>query len=412
MARRVRLREALVEAARRSIGALCGQGLVRAALAGSAQGPCAVWAVGKAAPAMARGAADALGKALASGLVIARAPMGGEWVPAPLALLEAAHPFPDERSVRAADTLLDAARALAPSERAILLLSGGASSLIGAPVEGLSLTALSAATRALLERGAPIGEINVVRRHLGRALGGRLAQACTGRLLVLAISDVAGDDLATIGSGPAAPDPSTREQALAIARRYALSAELQRALDSAGETPKPDDPIFSRVTSRVLAGPESLRATAAAELRALGFSVRVRERLVSGSVESFAAELGAVAGELAPGVALVAVGEPTVTVRGSGSGGRAQHLALLVARAIAGTDLLFLALGSDGSDGPGGAGAAAGAIVDGDSYCPESEQALADYDSHSHLAKRGCTIVTGPTGTNLTDQFILTRPLG
>ena len=409
MAQRVRLRAPLVEAARRAIAKLGGAPLVCAALAGEPPGPRVLWAAGKAAPAMARGAAEALGDDLIGGLVIARAPLAGETAPAPLQLFAAAHPFPDERSVRATDALLDAARRLGKNERAIFCLSGGASSLLGAPLSGLPVCALATATRALLDGGAPIGEINIVRRHLGRALGGRLAQASAGELEVLALSDVIGDDPAAIGSGPASPDPSTLDNARAIARQYRLSTEIEAALARAPETIKPGDPCFSRVRYRLLASPRTLLDAAAAEVGALGLQVAAREELVTGSVEIFAGELEARAAALAPGEAFVAVGEPTVRVRGDGKGGRAQHLALLVAGALAQSDRLFLALGSDGSDGPT---EAAGAIVDGDTYCPESEQALARFDAYSHLSERGCAIVTGPTGTNLTDLFVLARAPG
>jgi glycerate-2-kinase len=373
------------ELAIETVAALGGERLVRAAGVAADE----VWAVGKAACAMARGSG------CARGIVITKQAetVGGFQV------LEAGHPHPDERSVTATAILLARAREVAPGTRVLVCISGGTSALLGGPVAGVSLAEMRAVTRALLDGGAAIGEINTVRRHLGAALGGKLAAATRAELSVLALSDVVGDDPAAIGSGPASPDPTTLDDARVIASRFGLGDLLARA----PETPKtlPDIPY------RILASPLSLRDEAAR--RATDFTVRTRPSLVSGPVEAVAAELAALT--LAPGELWIAAGEPTVEVRGGGLGGRAQHLALLMARALAGRDdVSFVALGSDGSDGPT---TAAGAAVDGSTWERarglDPERALTNFDSHPLLDALGATLVTGPTGTNLTDLLLLGR---
>jgi glycerate 2-kinase len=439
MARRVTVAEQLGGAARAAIAACGGERLVADAIASaradasargsaSARGDASsrVWAVGKAACAMARGAAGALGDELAGGLVITKARdpahadamhagSTGAIEPRPrprprprLRVLEAAHPVPDERGVAATHALLAEAAQLAPDGRAWLLLSGGTSALLAGTVAGVTLDELRAATRALLAGGASIDEINVVRRHLGAALGGRLLAATRGAIDVLALSDVVGDDPAAIGSGPASADATTVDDARAIAARYGLEPL------AFAETLKPTDAAAARATFRVLASPAALAAAGADALRAAGFAPRMRATLVTGALDAFAAELAAHAAALAPGEAFVAAGEPTLIVRGAGAGGRAQHLAFLVARALRGrgADVGFVACGSDGTDGPT---SAAGAAVDGTTWDDclrrglEPDAALTRCDSHTLARAAGCVITTGPTGTNLTDLFLLAR---
>jgi glycerate 2-kinase len=378
----------LVTGARAAIAACDGGALVAEALRGPHWRYAWVWAVGKAARAMAR---DCGGALVVDGSV-------------------AGHPLPDERSVAAAEQLLAAARAVPSDERALLLLSGGASALVGAPVAGLTLDELQAATRALMHGAASIHEINVVRRHLTRLGGGKLAAACPGAIDVLALSDVAGDDPATIGSGPASPEPATRAEALALARRYGVPAAAVAALERADDNPRADDPAFARGSYRVLASPETLRAAAERALAAAGRRVRSWPTLVAGDVEDFAVDFAAAARTLAAGEALVAVGEPTVRVRGPGVGGRAQHLALAMVAPLNSTNLAFVALGSDGRDGPTDA---AGAFIDGRTLSRLAARgvdpvgALRRCDSHRALAAIDATIPRFDSGTNLTDLYIL-----
>ena len=232
-----------------------------------------------------------------------------------------------------------------------------------------------------------------MRRHLTRLGGGKLAAACAGAIDVLALSDVAGDDPATIGSGPASPEPATRAEAMAIARRYALPEAAHRALERVGENPRAGDAAFARGTYRVLASPETLRDAAARVMAAAGWRVTARPRLVDGDVEEVAADLGLEARRARARRGLVAVGEPTVRVRGDGSGGRAQHLALSMVAPLASTSVRMIALGSDGRDGPTDA---AGAIVDGGTLAKcaakgvDVAAALARFDSGGALAARRC----------------------
>lgn len=381
-------RVSLVEAAKAAIAACEGGALVAAALRGPHWRYCWIWAVGKAARAMSRDT-------------------GGGFV---VDTTRAGHPVPDARSVACAEQLLAAARAVPAEERALLLLSGGASALVGAPVDGLTLDELVAATRALLHGGASIHEINVVRRHLTRLGGGKLAAACPGAIDVLALSDVAGNDPATIGSGPASPEPASRAAALAVARRYGVPDAALRALERVDENPRADHAAFARGTYRVLASPETLRDAAESALAAAGRRVRTWPALVAGDVADFAVDLAAEARTLAPGEALVAVGEPTVRVRGPGTGGRAQHLALAMVAPLSSTPLTFVALGSDGRDGPT---EAAGAVVDGRTLGRmaargiDAADALARCDAHTALAAVGATVPRYDSGTNLTDLYIL-----
>jgi len=281
-----------------------------------------------------------------------------------------------------------------------------------ASTEGrLTLDELAAARRALLHGGASIHEINVVRRHLTRLGGGKLAAACPGAIDVLALSDVAGDDPATIGSGPASPEPSSRAEALGVARRYGLAEPAIAALERVGENPRAEHPAFSRGTYRVLASPETLRDEAVRVVGRAGRRVRAWPGLVAGDVEEFAVDLAAAARTLAPGDAIVAVGEPTVRVRNAGGlGGRAQHLALAMAAPLSSTRCTFVALGSDGLDGPTDA---AGGIVDGSTLSRlaargiDAAGALERCDSHRALAAVAASVPRWDTGTNLTDLYIL-----
>ncbi|HEX2573766.1 MAG TPA: DUF4147 domain-containing protein [Polyangia bacterium] len=401
-------------AARETLTRVGGAALVRAALAAEAHAVETVFVagVGKAVGAMAEGALAALGDRVRLGVLIGKHPHEG------LPVHLAGHPVPDERGVAATGALLRWLGERAPTDEVVLLLSGGASALLAAPVVGVPLASLQAATARLLAEGAAIAEINTVRRHLGQALGGRMAAATRAAVQTLVLSDVIGDDPAAIGSGPVSADPTSFMDALAIARRHGLDeavcAYLERgARGEVEETLKPGDPRLGRVRYRILANPITLRDTAQAVLQAGGWSVTAEPTLAAGDVLELAARYAEEARSLAPGSALLSVGEPTVVVRGGGRGGRAQHLALAVARGIAGSGARFLALGSDGSDGPT---EAAGALVDGATwararvlgYDPEAH--LDRSDSHPLLDALGALVRTGPTGTNLLDLHVRLGP--
>jgi glycerate 2-kinase len=401
-------------AARDTLARVGGAALVRAALAVEAPAAETVWVAGagKAIGAMAQGALAVLGGRTRLGVLIGKHPHEG------LPVHLAGHPVPDERGVAATGMLLRWLGERTAADEVVLLLSGGASALLAAPVVGVPLASLQVVTARLLAQGATIAEINTVRRHLGQALGGRMAAATPAAIRALVLSDVIGDDPAAIGSGPVSADPTSFADALALARRHGLDevvcAYLERgARGEVEETLKPGDLRLGRVRYHILANPVTLRDTAQAVLQDGGWSVTVEPALAAGDVLALAERYAEEARLLAPGRAIVSVGEPTVVVRGDGRGGRAQHLALAVARGIAGSGARFLALGSDGSDGPT---EAAGALVDGATWARartlglDPAAHLDRSDSHPLLDALGALVRTGPTGTNLLDLHIRLGP--
>jgi len=309
---------------------------------------------------------------------IAVVPHGTEAALRSIALLHAGHPLPDEASVAAAGRLL----ALAGGERFVLvLLSGGASALACLPGPGLTLADKRALTAALLRSGAPIGEINCVRRHISGIKGGRLRADLT-----LAIADTAGARPEDIGSGPTVADPSTVAEAQAILDRYGLAAPL-------GESAKRAEGEF-----RIVAGPADALAAAAAEAERLGYRPVVLGE-VAGEARAIGRAHARLAMAAAPGTALISGGELTVAVTGAGRGGPNLEYAL----AASGHDgLTGLAADTDGLDGSSGA---AGAFFGADSE--GAEAALAANDSAAWFAARNALFVTGPTGTNVSDLRII-----
>ena len=334
---------------------------------------CSVIAAGKAAPAMAAAFESAAAALELRGLVVARDGQGRSL--SRLELCEAGHPLPDARSAAAGLAALAVAARAGPDEALVVLLSGGASALLTAPLPELQLDELRATTELLLRSGAEIQELNCVRKHLTAVSGGRLAAATRARrVLVLVVSDVLGDDLATIGSGPCTPDPTTYREALAVLERRGILAQVPHAVrrhleeGAAGrrpESPKPGDPALGRVRHVLLATNRDALAAARADARARGLEARIVSDQLRGEARELGARLVALARAAAAGdrpLLLLAGGEPTVTVRGSGRGGRAQELALAAALALEGDPrVTLLAAGTDGSDGPT---AAAGAFAD------------------------------------------------
>jgi hydroxypyruvate reductase len=336
--------------------------------------------------------------------------------PSTFQIIEAGHPVPDENSIRGAQAVADLARQATERDMVICLISGGGSALWTLPVPGLSLADLQALTGALLRSGATINEINTVRKHCSRIKGGHLARlVAPATLVTLILSDVVGDPLDVIASGPTVPDSTTVADAQAVLERYGI-----RLLGGGvfQETPKPGDPAFERV-QHVIVGSNRLAALAAAEqARQLGFHAL----LLSTYVEGEAREVARVAAALAKGVrahgdplpppaCLVWGGETTVTVRGHGTGGRNQELALAAALALDGwPGVLVMALATDGTDGPTDA---AGAIVTGETVARaqalglDPRAALEANDSHSFFDALGDLIRTGPTGTNVNDLLLL-----
>jgi glycerate 2-kinase len=382
-----------------------------------------VLAVGKAAAPMARALEAVAGDRVAEGLVVTKA---GHGVPLRhMALREAGHPVPDARSEAAGRAALALAARTRPGDVLLVLLSGGASALLSAPLPGMSLADVSAATDALLRAGAEIGELNTVRRHLLAVAGGRLAGAARAhRIEVLAASDVPGDDPAALASGPCAPDPSRYRDALEVVWRRGVAQSLPPAVlahleagaaGSREESLEPGDPVLARVVTTLLVRNADALEGAAEAARAWG----ARPILVTGSLQGEARRAGRRLGGLARALAqgpgdpprvLLAGGETAVTVRGRGRGGRSQELALAAACVLDGAAAVtLLAAGTDGSDG---LTEAAGAFADGATVARaarlgrDAAASLEDNDSHGFFAAEGGLFVTGPTGTNVMDLVL------
>jgi len=370
---------------------------------------------GKAAAAMAA-ALEAAWDGPLEGLVVTR--YGHATPTRSVEVVEAAHPVPDAAGETAAARMLASVRGLSADDLVLCLISGGGSALLAAPAPGLTLDDKRAINKALLASGADIGEMNCVRKHLSAIKGGRLATAAApARVVSLIISDVPGDDLSVIASGPTVPDPTTSADALAILTRYAIEAPprvLAHLRDPASETPKPGDPRFARVENRLIAAPMlSLRAAAAAA-RGEG----VTPLILGDAIEGEAREVGKVFAGLAlscrrhgeparPPCVLLSGGETTVTVRGKGRGGRNAEFALALALALDGAAGVH-ALAGD-TDGVDGSEDNAGAYVSPDTLARaravgrNARERLTDNDAYSVFESLGDLIVTGPTLTNVND---------
>ena len=338
---------------------------------------------------------------------------------------DAGHPVPDERSMAAARAALAAAQRTGPPDLLLLLLSGGASSLMSLPAEGIAPAEKRRAIRTLLDSGADIGELNTVRKHLSAIKGGRLAAACGGPTLTLAVSDVVGDDLAVIGSGPAVADPTTWAMALEVLERrggrraYPPAVVALIARGAGGElpdTPKPGDPRLSRTTARVIGSAADAIHAGRRTAESLGYDVAVIAEPVAGEARTAApAYLGralAIARGMPPPCCILSSGETTVRVTGAGKGGRNQEFALAMAEpmAVAGA-VVAASAGTDGVDGPTDA---AGALVDPTTIAraarlglPPPADVLAANDSHTYFRTLGDLIVTGPTRTNVGDLQVV-----
>lgn len=351
-----------------------------------------------------------------SGLVVTR---GGYAVPCrQIEIIEGSHPVPDASSLRAAERILASAQGLCADDLVLALMSGGASALLTLPLPGLTLDDKQALNRALLTSGAPINEMNCVRRHLSGIKGGRLAAAChPASVVTLVISDVPGDNPTDIGSGPTVGDPTTCADALRILDRYriALKPEVREALSSGrGETVKPDDPRLRGIQTHLIATPQMALEAAAEVARAQG----VQPIILSDRIEGEARDVGKVLAGIAQQVAahgqparapcvLLSGGETTVTVRGDGSGGRNVELLLSLAVALNGLAGVHAIAGD--TDGVDGAEDIAGAYVAPDSLARarargiDPRASLERNDGHGFFKAIGDSVVTGPTFTNVND---------
>ena len=343
----------------------------------------------------------------------------------------AAHPVPDDRSVAAARAVLDIAASANDRDLLVLLLSGGTSALMALPADGISLQDKQRTSRLLLQEGAEIHELNTARKHLSAIKGGQLAAAASGSVLTLALSDVVGDDLSAIGSGPTVPDMTTYEEALAILDRHGgrerypdtVIARLVRGVaGDIPDTPKAGDARLSRSLAHVIGGARTAIDGAREAAESLGYIVHVFDEPVTGAahaagralVEAARAVVQAhiLARAVSP-LCILAAGETTVRVTGSGKGGRNQECALAMVRGLdsIGSSVVAASIGTDGVDGPTDA---AGGIVDTTTLARATvagvgplERYLEDNNSYVFLDELGDLIRTGPTSTNVGDLQVI-----
>ena len=387
---------------------------------------------GKAGAPMAQAMAEILGSALTGGWVNVKEGHLAEGDLQPcLVIHEAGHPIPDERGQRGAAEVLRIARQATEHDLIFCLISGGGSALLPLPVDGITLADLQALTDALLRCGATINEINAVRKHCSQIKGGQLARAAyPATVIALLLSDVVGNPLDVIASGPTVPDTSTFAEAQAVIDRYqiedvlphSIRAHLRDGLEGrVAETPKAGDPAFERIRTTVI-GSNAIAARAArAEAEAMGYHTLLLSTYIEGEAREVAKVFAAVGKSLvAEGwplslpACVIAGGETTVTVRGDGKGGRNQELALAAAIALQGWEgVTLVTLATDGTDGPTDA---AGAIVDGETVMRAQALDLpaGDYlsrnDAYTFFDRLSDLIRTGPTNTNVNDLvFVLAR---
>lgn len=389
-----------------------------------ARRPLRAVAVGKASPFMAVAFAGAASNEIREGVVVGtHLPVE---LPSPFVWCPAGHPLPDDRSVEAGRRALQIAGRTSAGETLLVLLSGGASALMALPAGGLTLDDKRTTSDAMLNAGADITALNTVRKHLSGVKGGRLAAAAPGPTLCLVISDVVGDDLSVIGSGPTVPDPTTYADAWQHVERLAVKKHLSTAVVDhlqAGvqgrleETPKPNDSRLERSITRVIGGRADAMGGAREAAEQLGYDVSVIGEPVVGEARVAGPALlerarAVVAGRKRP-ACVIAGGETTVTVVGKGRGGRNQEMTLSAARTLAGWSgpAGFASVGTDGIDGTTDA---AGAFCDPTSidrarrHALDADVCLADNNSYGVFRALSDLIITGPTATNVGDiQIVL-----
>ncbi|HAR94750.1 MAG TPA: glycerate kinase [Deltaproteobacteria bacterium] len=387
-----------------------------------------ILAFGKAAMGMARAAMDHLGDLILDGIAVTKRGDSTEKIEDPrIEIHEAGHPLPDEAGVYATKRITALAQDMEERDFALCLISGGTSALLVAPYPGISLQDKQTTTNLLLKAGADIGAVNTVRKHLSAVKGGRLARMIhPGRVHSLVLSDVIGDRLDVIGSGPTSPDRTTFADAVEVLSAFDKESQLpdsvrlllaKGASGSVPETPKPGDPLFEKVRNTIVAGNGQAISAALGRAQELGFKAHVLAMDIHGEAREAGAWL---AGEVrrarvraqreGRALCLISGGETTVTVKGDGLGGRNLELALAFALAIEGEEgISLLSAGTDGGDGPTDA---AGAMVDGTTTSrarlsgADADIFLSNNDSYRFFDRVGGLVKTGPTGTNVMDLQI------
>ena len=384
------------------------------------QGRTFVVGAGKASAAMALAVENAWpANAQLDGLVVTR--YGHTLPTSKIKVVEAGHPIPDESGEQASRQILAAVKALKSEDLLLCLFSGGGSSLLSLPIDGISLPELKQVTRQLLRCGASIQEINTVRKHLSAIQGGKLAATCKAPILALIISDVTGDEVTHIASGPCTPDPTTFSDALAVLDRYNLDVPptirqilLAGKEHAVAETPKPGSPVFMHVENRIIANAHQSLIASANYFQGLNIDTLILGDTVTGESREIAKSYAALAREIrlypqllkAP-IALLSGGETTVTIKGNGRGGRNSEFLLSLLIELAGLERIYaLACDTDGIDGTENN---AGALITPDSFIRvkklelNAATFLANNDSYTFFQQLNDLVITGPTYTNIND---------
>jgi len=380
-----------------------------------------LFGIGKASIGMARALAEILGSQLSDGLVITKHSPG--ILRPPITILQGGHPNPDENSLIAGSMAIEYFSAVRSNSLLLCLVSGGGSALMTSPVEGISLEDMQALTSSLLASGVSIKEINTLRRHLDRVKGGRLVELANGAAIAsLILSDVIGNPLEAIASGPTAPDPTTKADAMGVIDKYGMreqiSGKILAGLETASETPKPGDRLIEAVQNTIV-GSNLLSAQAALAQAGLegfhpylpGADLQGEARDTAVELASFLRRLSMNGDPVSPPACIVLGGETTVTLRGKGRGGRNTELALAAVAELADfPKVMLITLATDGEDGPTDA---AGAIVTGDTFRRAAAlgmhggEYLEQNDSYSFFSALDDLLKPGPTGTNVNDLVFL-----
>ncbi|MBW2038733.1 MAG: glycerate kinase [Deltaproteobacteria bacterium] len=387
-----------------------------------------IWVVGagKAGAPMAQAIEEVLGERVEEGIVIVKYGYLADLER--IKIVEAGHPIPDEAGRRGTRSLVEMVKGLGDGDLVFCLLSGGGSALLPLPVEGVSLAEKQETTKLLLECGADIHEINAIRKHLSRIKGGGLAKfAYPATIVSLVLSDVVGDDLDVIASGPTVGDMSTFADCIRVVEKYHLASRIPPAVwghlqkGAAGrveETPKPDDPVLCETFNLIVGSNIHCLEAAARKAQQLGYQTLVLSSFIEGETREAAKVHGAILKEvlrsgrpLTTPACLISGGETTVTIRGRGKGGRNQEFALACGMEIAGWEgAAVFSAGTDGTDGPTDA---AGAFADWRTVGRALEMDLdpgahlKENDSYPFFERLGDLIITGPTNTNVMDIRIL-----
>ncbi|MEE8167412.1 MAG: glycerate kinase [Candidatus Hydrothermarchaeales archaeon] len=376
---------------------------------------------GKASGAMAEAVEQVLGRRITGGYVNILKGTSDMFKVSKVVLNEASHPIPDENGVRGTKKILRLVENTGNRDLVLVLISGGASALMPLPAEGLSMKDKQRATNLLLQSGAVIEEINVVRKHLSGVKGGQLARAIyPARCIGLLLSDVVGDDISTIGSGPTAPDKSTYGDAFNVLKGYDLVEGLLRIAQHLEkgmkglipETPKPDDESFTATENFIIGSNEATLKEMALRAGELGLKAKILDAQMTGEAKEagrkFAEQINLWSAS-GGGTALLQGGETTVTVKGAGKGGRNQEFVLGALLSLREKGVAIASMGTDGVDGSSDA---AGAIIDGNSQrmgrrmSLDAERYLVKNDSNTYFSLLKECIVTGPTGTNVNDIVV------